>query len=212
MAVDEGTFFEWYNNEATPEDKALLNRVDELGTLFDDMCFKPGTSSYELTKYEIKNNDGTWTEMSDDLPDSLENFDYCTFIYKAAEPEDCDGYFSGEDSILCVPPDANDLTVLHEMIHLHECVIDQLPMYWHDMLYWALYKDLRNKIPELDEIITRHAHMLNESDLYALGGNHDILFLLKSFDLDIRTGYPLGTVFAYGRANDFKQYSYIKGE
>jgi hypothetical protein len=60
----------------------------------------------------------------------------------------------------------------------------------------------------LDEIITSHAHMLTGSSLYARGGLHDILFLLKSFDLDIRMGYSLGTVFAYGRSDEFKDYSY----
>lgn len=78
------------------------------------------------------------------------------------------------------------------------------------MVYWALYKDLRNKIPQLDEIITGHAHLLTGSTIYRSGGLHDILFLLKSFDLDIRMGYSLGTVFAYGYDEDFKGYSYIK--
>ena len=78
------------------------------------------------------------------------------------------------------------------------------------MLYWTLYKDLRNKISKLDEIITKHAHVFNESDLYEEGGLHDILFLLKSFDLDIRMGYPLGTVFGYGRIDIFKKYIYVK--
>ena len=67
-----------------------------------------------------------------------------------------------------------------------------------------------DKIPELDNIITGHAHLLNESVLYKQGGLHDILFLLKSFDLDIRMGYPLGTVFGYGRIDIFKKYIYVK--
>ena len=46
-----------------------------------------------------------------------------------------------------------------------------------------------------------NAHMLTEATLYSRGGLHDILFLLKSFDLEIRMGYPLRTVFAYGRAD-----------
>lgn len=104
----------------------------------------------------------------------------------------------------------DDATILHELIHLHEYVINDLPMYFHDMVFWALYKDLKKKIPQLDEIITGHAHMLTEATLYSRGGLHDILFLLKSFDLDIRMGYPLGTVFAYGRADEFKDYSYTK--
>ena len=50
----------------------------------------------------------------------------------------------------------------------------------------------------LDEIITKNAHVLNEQSLYEIGGDHDLTFFLKSLDLDIRMGYPLGTVFGYG--------------
>ena len=208
MIINEEAFFNWYNSEAAPDDLALLERVEEFGEQFEDMLFKPGTSSYDLTKVRTIADDETWTEVGDSLPEELDGFDYSWFRYKAEKPEGCDGYFNAQDSVLCVPSDSEDSTVLHEMIHLHEAVINDLPMYWHDMLYWALYQDLREKIPALDEIITSHAHLLTGSILYETGGLHDILFLLKSFDLDIRMGYPLGTVFAYGRADDFKGYEY----
>lgn len=96
------------------------------------------------------------------------------------------------------------------MIHLHESVINDLPIYFHNMLYWALYQSLKQRISKLDEIITGHAHMLTESGLYEAGGLHDVLFLLKSFDLDIRKEYDLGTVFGYGRAGMLKAYAYTK--
>ena len=70
-------------------------------------------------------------------------------------------------------------------------------------------EDLKTKIPKLDDIISSHAHLLTGSTIYYRGGLHDILFLLKSFDLDIRMGYPLGTVFGYGRADEFKDCEYI---
>ena len=91
---------------------------------------------------------------------------------------------------------------------MDEFLINDQPMYMHDMLYWALYQALKEKIPKLDEIITGHAHLLTGSMLFEEGGLHDILFLLKSFDLDISMGYPLGTVFGYGRIDDFKVYDY----
>ena len=210
MDFEGDAFCQWYNFEATEDEKILYSRVaDDFGILFEDMIFRPGTYSSELTKCH---SDLDKCEIYDILPDELKNFDYFNFDYKAEQPDDCDGYFDREKKLLCAPPDAADSTILHEMIHLHEFVINQLPMYWHDALYWALYKNLRDRIPELDNIITDHAHLLNESVLYKQGGLHDILFLLKSFDLDIKRGYPLGTVLAYGRADDFKQYSYIKGE
>ena len=206
MDFEGDAFCQWYNFEATEDEKVLYSRVaDDFGILFEDMIFRPGTYSSELTKCYSELSQG---EIYDILPDELANFDYFNFYYKAEQPDDCDGYFDREKKILCASPDAADSTILHEMIHLHEFVINQLPMYWHDTLYWALYKNLRDKIPELDNIITGHAHLLNESVLYKQGGLHDILFLLKSFDLDIKMGYPLGTVLAYGRAEDFKKYSY----
>ena len=137
-----------------------------------------------------------------------------SFYWLEAAPEVNRGVitasYDAETNTITVEPDADDSTILHEMIHLHEFLINDQPMYFHDMLYWALYRDLKDKIPKLDEIITGHAHLLTESSLFNQGGLHDILFLLKSFDLDIRMGYPLGTVFGYGRIDDFKGYDYVK--
>ena len=39
MYKDEDAFFNWYNSEATPDDQALMERVDEFGEFFDDMLF-----------------------------------------------------------------------------------------------------------------------------------------------------------------------------
>ena len=47
------------------------------------------------------------------------------------------------------------------------------------------------------------------ADLYARGGLHDVLYLLKGFDLDIRREYPLGTVFCYERSDMFKDLKYL---
>ena len=140
----------------------------------------------------------------------LDYFDYTWFHFNVSEPNVGEGEFCEADQTLTVSPAVleDGITIPHELIHLHEFVINDLPMYYHDMVYWALYKDLRNKIPDLDDIITGHAHLLTGSTIYGEGGTHDILFLLKSFNLDIRMGYPLGTIFAYGRADIFKSYSY----
>lgn len=208
----EEQFFEWYNSEASDPEKVLAEKVMDFGELFTDMLFRPGTSAYELTKVSVEDPDGSQRCVGWGLPEELESFDYTSYFYKVEELSDCDGYYNHADKTLCVAPDQVevDATILHEMIHLHESVINDLPMYYHDMVYWALYKDLKEKIPGLDGIISHHAHILTGSDLYAAGGLHDILFLLKSFDLDIRQGYPLGTVFEYDNA--FEAYSYTQGD
>lgn len=209
MRADQD-FVIWLNTIATEDEKNLIDKIYDFSEMFEDMLFANGTDSYFLMQYQAKIN-GEWRNVSDSLRDELEYFNYGWFNYKV-EPleEGVGGCFNLEEMLLCVPPNAEDHTILHEMIHLHEFVINDLPMYYHDMLYWALYQNLRKKIDGLDDVISDHAHIVTQSGLYSQGGLHDILFLLKSFDLDIRQGYPLGTVFGYGRIDDFKNITYTK--
>lgn len=65
----------------------------------------------------------------------------------------------------------------------------------------SLYHDLRSKIEDLDRRMERQGHIVMQEELAQFGGVHDLLFLLKSFDLDLRMNYPLGTVFGYGMAD-----------
>ena len=78
--------------------------------------------------------------------------------------------------VICLPPESidDDIVLMHEMIHLHEFVINEQPMFFHDMLLWALYTDLRKKIPNLDFIISDHAHALTSSSIYWRGGTRAV--------------------------------------
>lgn len=189
MKMDSSWYMDWFLNQATPEEKLLVDKVGDFGELFEDMLFQKGTSTYELIQCKSKTQGSNeWIDDEVDLPAELAYFSYSFFHFKVESLEDCEGLFNQREQTIIVPPEAlkNDSTILHELIHLHEFVLNGLPLYYHDMVYWALYKDLRNKIPQLDEIITGHAHLLTGSTIYRSGGLHDILFLLKSFDLDIR--------------------------
>lgn len=209
----EFDFFNWYNFKATKEERYLADRVREFEELFHDMMFEPDTSSGKFIRVKTKSlEDDEWSEMDMDIPENLtyEPYQFCRLI--VTQPEDGSyGYFDRQNQILCIAPKylKDDSAILHEMIHMHEFVVNEYPIFYHEALLWSLYSDLKNKIPELDTIINEHAHILNENILYESGGLHDILFLLKSFDLDIKKGYSLGTVFGYGRGDDFKDYSYI---
>lgn len=215
MELDNSWFESWIMECMTEgghaDEKRLLDRIYDLSEMFEDMLFRPDTNSFELIKCQSKQSDSNeWVDSTVSLPDALEYFDY-TWFHPIVEPlEDCGGYFDEQEQVICLPPESidDDRVVMHEMIHLHEFVINEQPMFFHDMLLWALYTDLRNRIPKLDEIITGHAHALTGSSIYWRGGTHDILFLLKSFDLDIRKGWPLGTVFGYGKDDEFESYTY----
>lgn len=97
----------------------------------------------------------------------------------------------------------DDATILHEMIHAFEFLIAECTAYsqFHDVVLLCLYNDLQKKIPDLDERILHHAHIVTGVGITELGGRHDVLFLLKSYDLDLRLDLPLGTVCGYDRSN-----------
>ena len=56
---------------------------------------------------------------------------------------------------------------------------------------------MSRKISDLDQRIQAFTHLSDQQKLDAVGGCHDVLFLLKSFDLDIKMRYPLGSVLGY---------------
>ena len=124
------------------------------------------------------------TELTIELPEKPEY--ECAPIYdKYAE-------------VIISPKYANDDSVLlHEMIHLYEDVLDDFPMYYRDIVLWQLYKSMAAKIDDLDRRIAAFTRLDHQQEIDAVGGCHDILFLLKSYDLDLRKKYPLGKVLGY---------------
>lgn len=216
-----GEYYEKYQSEklckdrlfnlyltASQEVKWLVERVGKHEPLFSDMIFEPNSLTGKFIAVSAKNfDDDEWQDTFMDRPDQLEYFMYSWFVFGV---EDLDGYlgaYSPFEYKLTVAPEciSRDDVILHEMIHLHEAVIDGLPTYFRDVLLYCLYKDLCDKVPDIDDRIEAHGHILNESNLSNIGGRHDILFLLKSFDLDLSMGYPLGTVFGYGMAEEVKK-------
>ena len=102
--------------------------------------------------------------------------------------------------VFTISPEYNDTaTIIHEIIHVYEYVYSMMPSFYHDALVISLYNYLRDQITELNNLIETHAHTLSGEEVFRAGGDHDILFYLKSLDLDLKLGYKLGTVCGYGR-------------
>ena len=133
-------------------------------------------------------------------------------------PENTAGLCDNRDRTVTIAPEYenDDAVLLHEMIHvfigLYGCKDDFInpfgekisiciPTFIRDALLLCLYNHLSEKIPDLDDRILAHANVHSGIEITLEGGNHDILFFLKSLDLDLRKGYPLGTVCGYGRNN-----------
>lgn len=208
----DGDYLEWYQNQATERDKKLHDRLGDFEDLFEDMLFEGGcVEEFINCEYnEKKDGSGSWIKQRIERPDELEYFTYNRYktevIKKANEKDETIAYYNHIDKVICITEEHidKDNVLLHEMIHLHEEVLDNLPTFYRDSLLWALYVSLRKKVKNLDALISSHAVLAGGQVIYSMGGTHDILFLLKSIDLDIRMGYPLGTVFAYDSEEFFE--------
>ncbi len=219
MFPDE--FFDDYDRvrrlrASPPEIRNLCDHLYELNNYFDDMRFCPGTITGAFCECKTMGTDGCSTIDQIPLPPEFDVFSPLWLNYHIMTPEEderlnCEGYYSWEENELGVPRRNlnNDVVLLHELIHVHERLVNAFPIYYHDTLYWALYSDLKKKIPRIDEMITGHAHVLIGQSIEREGGAHGVLFLLKSLDLDIRMGWKLGTVFNFGYEDLFSGNTYL---
>jgi len=171
------------------------------GDLFDDMLFSPFSIVGEYTEVEIN---GRKTHL--DPPDKLTGI-ADSFTYRVEPLDGCNGRVDLENKVMTIDPAClkDYSVVLHEVIHIVASAYDNLPRFFRDAVLLALYNKLSTDIQNLDKLIIKHTHILSGYDITEAGGEHDILFLLKSLDLDIRLGYKLGTVCGYGRSDLFDQ-------
>ena len=148
----------------------------------------------------------------DDRPD-LQSF-FHNLIVRVAEfknPNLLAGY-NQKYHIIQVSPKVKteEYCFLHEMIHMFDKTYDRIDGL-RDAVRWRLYYSLQDKINGLDQAILEFTKIRSlirinrcPENPYLFQQKHDTLFLLKSFDLDMKMGYPFGTVLGYGYAEKFK--------
>lgn len=88
--------------------------------------------------------------------------------------------------------------LLHEMIHAFEYELKNYPIV-KEMLLMQLYWRLKPKIKDIDDLIGTSLNFEFRQP------SHGLLFLLKSFDLDLMLKLPLGTIHSYERQKWFNE-------
>ena len=86
----------------------------------------------------------------------------------------------------------DDIVLLHEMIHAHEFILSEASELYKQHVLLSLYKRLSRKVPALIDAVTTDRRL-------AVDAGHTPLFMLKSFDIDLRLEKPLGTVYSRSR-------------
>ena len=145
-------------------------------------------------------------EESPQILDVLKDWGECvnpTVEHASFRELEPDGEAFGEyhmptKSISLVIEGLTDNTICHEMIHHYENELDELDESIAQYLTIKLWEKLRPAIPDLEDRVLKHLELTEHRTLENDGGRHDVLFLLKSYDIDVQTGMPLGTTFGYG--------------
>lgn len=214
MTLNSSQFANWLWNEASPDEHALWDKTAEMMyEHFEDMLFRRDTITESFAKVQVMETkgdihsddymDGEWIDEILSLPDQIEYFSADNLRVKIADLPDAKGIFHvrSEDDIPEIVIDRkykdDDTVIAHELIHLFVTLLDEYVPYAHDIVFWALYQGLKTRIDNLDQAITRHLILLNTRDINLEGGKHDLLFFIKSLDMDVRLGTDLGTVFGY---------------
>lgn len=216
MNINSTPFMDWFYNESSPAEQVLWDKVATIMyDHFEDMLLRKNsiTEPYARVQtmppkgdiYSDDYLDGEWENEVLSLPDEIEYFGADSVRVKIDDSPKKKGMFHirSEDGIPEIVIGINylddDTVVAHELIHLHEAVLEEYLPFACDIVFWALYQDLKSKVKDLDEIISRHLSLLNLRDINREGGKHDLLFFIKSLDLDLRLGKEPGTVFGYGQ-------------
>ena len=220
MTLDSTHFMNWYWYESSEIERSLWDKVaDMMYDYFEDMLFRRGTITEPFAKVQTlaakgdifsdEYLDGEWEDEVLSLPDTIEYFSADYVRVNIDDSSQIKGMFhlrseDGAPEIVIGKRYLDDDTVIaHELIHLHETILEEYLPYACDIVFWALYTDIKTKIRNLDEMISRHLLLINTRDINWEGGKHDLLFFVKSLDLDLRLGKEPGTVFGYGQNKMF---------
>lgn len=183
-------YAEWWNNR-TPEQYALHGLCfDYEEKYFEDMCLEDGSLLNNIIETVLNYTDGIFLGIDGKLR---------LYIVDSDDFNGC--FYRDEQKIEISRPYINDKSViLHELIHYFEYQLEkELQPFIRELLILELYNKLLPQISDLKERIFNHCELYSYTETFKGNGEHGVLFFLKSLDLDIRCGYPLGTVCGYDR-------------
>lgn len=169
----------------------------------EDSCFRDMTlEEYPTILTEQHNRFGFG------IPSVIDYMRTKFVLIRADDDTDTTGYLDYKNRKIAVRVNENgqfDYTNLaHEMIHYYEHALDRTNTALgtspalRQFLAIQLYEKHKEHVPNIDRRITEHLEGEHIRSIEIEGGEHDVLFLLKSWDIDWLNDLPWGTVFGYG--------------
>lgn len=182
----------------SPEDRQLLLQAMNFeGRYFADLRLVTAPIRKRLLEYTWQDDAGTEHKAQDDPPSlSLSDWVFTFHRFRQGMYGDCDRRWQTIRINRKLDPHEHESTLLHEMIHGYEAILSPAVREW---LVLELYRAVSKHIPPAR--LNRHVDSSTHSVFH--NAHHGPLFQLKSLDIDLRRGWPLGTTFAYGRPELF---------
>lgn len=189
----EEKYSEWRKN-ITTEQFELQGLCYE----YEDEYFEDMTLQKNSILYDVVQNQDEWTDGI------LMGIEFESLRFYIVNSDEYKGCFSPTERKIEIDRryvNSKDVT-LHELIHFYEWQLERnVSPTIRELLILRLYNKLKPQINNIDELITFHCDAFENYHTFYNGGQHGLLFYLKSLDLDLRCGYSLGTVCGYGREN-----------
>lgn len=188
------TYQQWLLNRTTEELNLTLKICEYEEKYFEDFTFKEISLCWNIYSFIAENFEELFIEL-------MSSKWMCRFLVVNDAPE-YRGLYSPLDRSISITRSYINYkqTILHEMIHAYEDILDNtFYTVLRENLLITLYRKLSLQISDLDQRIAEHSELYSQTKVLSSGGQHDLLFFLKTLDLDIRCNYPLGTVCGYGR-------------
>lgn len=173
-------------NAENMEAKSIAIQLQYDYGLFDDMTLEEEWAKPLLEKLEYRG------EFRNPTIDNVR------FYELTDEDKNVSGRFNPDNMTIYLRDFSNIADVLHEMIHCYEEQLDKLSPALRELVLIHVWDNIKDKIADLESRITKFLEIIDHDELEGQGGRHGLLFLLKSYDLDLRLDLPLGTVFGYG--------------
>lgn len=195
----EDQWDEWRYHKATQDEIEIYDRIWLSRHYFDDLTFQEKSSTFSIFE-------------ADDKPDLQSFFENLVVVVDEFKNPNLLASYNSKYHTITVSPKVKteEYCFLHEMIHMFDKTYDGIDGL-RDAVRWRLYYSLQDKIKGLDQAILDFTKIRSLRSINRCPENprlflqkHDTLFLLKSIDLDIKMGYPFGTVLGYGYVDKFK--------
>lgn len=187
--------FDNYRSNITSDQFQLLNMFYEYEyEYFDDMMLSENSLMGDIAEIVSENYDY--------LPLGLEYANIRIYHVDTSNFQGCFYPYERKIEIQAgLEPEIEKSVILHEMIHFYEWQLQNTFPVAKELLTVRLYNDLSKSVDNFENLIYRHCNLFEQEETFveSSSGIHGLLFYLKSLELDIRCGYPLGTVCGYSR-------------